>query len=255
MSCVENPKKRGRPSPPFSAKDCPGEIKTHNGATWQSVQRQNGQYYWKKIEGSPSKSSGRKSTSKSPAGRNSSRNSPAGRKSSMNSPAGRKSSKKKSPAGRKSVKKSTSGEKSKRVVCEEKGMLYNPETNRCIKDTPANRNKLTGAPDKKPAGRKSAKKSPTGRKSSGKKPAQSKPGHTKHSVVSCKADGKLYSPDTNRCIVDTAANRKKLAHHGKNPKSGELYNFNTGRMVKDTPSNRNKLQIPLEKSGQKYKII
>ena len=62
------------------------------------------------------------------------------------------------------------------------GKLLNPTTNRCIKDTPANRKKLT-------------------LQKSTQKPNKA--------TKSC-PPGKLLNPKTGRCIQDTPANRKKL---------------------------------------------
>lgn len=73
--------------------------------------------------------------------------------------------------------KPTQKPKQTKKVCPP-GKLLNPTTNRCIKDTPANRKKLT----------------------------LQKPKQTKKQCP----PGKLLNPKTNRCIQDTPANRKKL---------------------------------------------
>jgi hypothetical protein len=85
--------------------------------------------------------------------------------------------------------KPTQKPKQTKKVCPP-GKLLNPTTNRCIKDTPANRKKLT----------------------------LQKPKQTKKVCP----PGKLLNPTTNRCIKDTPAKRKKLGLEKSCPPGKQL---------------------------------
>ncbi len=244
-NCVENPKKRGRPSPPFDAKNCSGEVKEHDGEMWKSIQRQNGSYYWKKISSSNTPSRSASKSRKTPS------------KSTSKS---RKTPSKSTSKSRKTPSKSTFTD-NKEDKCIEQGKLFNPATGRCINDTPVNRKKLN-------LENLSTSKPKPGRNSSGKKVAAKSVNNT---VESCKDANKLFNPTTKRCVKDTPSNRKLIALSVSKDKptrktsdkkvvakisvvnteescsyDNKLFNPITKRCVKDTHANRIKLGIKKE---------
>ncbi len=85
----------------------------------------------------------------------------------------------------------------------------------------------------------------------------------------CPPNKPLYNPQTNRCVTDNAANRKKLANinvvenkevkkrsQKKCPSNKPLFNPKTNRCVKDTVLNRRKItQIELELDKERRKQL
>ncbi len=126
-SCVEKSEKKyqNRDSPPYSAQDCPNQVKQGKNAMYESKPNKNGVYTWRKVKEDVVSSPGRKSGSKSP--------------------------------GRTSPKRESKTKKQ----CKDEGKLLSPKSKQCIQDTNANRTKL-GLKEKpaKPRGRKSGSKSP-----------------------------------------------------------------------------------------------
>ncbi len=144
------------------------------------------------------------------------------------------------------------------------GKLINPKTKRCIMDTPANRKKIGMKLKSVPT--------PLVKKS------VLKPSPAKKAVSKC-PPGKLINPKTNRCVMDTPANRKKIGMTSTPAKkpgkittyssksdcpTGKIYNPMTKRCIMDTPANRRKCGIPLkqkpvvkekEKECEKGKIL
>ena len=87
--------------------------------------------------------------------------------------------------------------KTQKNKCPPHKPLYNPKTNRCVFDTPANRIKLAHKPSVKPSVKKPVKsliKLP-------QKQTQKK---------KCPPHKPLYNPKTNRCVLNTPANRIKI---------------------------------------------
>ena len=148
---------------------------------------------------------------------------------------------------KKLAKKLLPVKKTQKKKCHPNKPLYNPKTNRCVTDTPANRVKLAKKPSSaKPSSVKSLIKLPV-KKTQKKKCPPHKP---------------LYNPKTNRCVLDTPANRIKLAkkppvkppsvksliklspkqtQKKKCPPHKPLYNPKTNHCVLDTLANREKI--------------
>ena len=184
----------------------------------------------------------------------------------------------------KTIKKENTAVKVKKV-CTPKKPLYNPVTNRCVLDTPLNRKKL--------ALLKAAKPQPVVKKSPPLVVKKSPPPVVKKTKKVCTPKKPLYNPVTNRCVLDTPLNRKKIAllkipDHKKLskpviveqtkpvptpapkptpkptvkkcPENKPLYNPVTKRCIKNTLANMKKLGLELKqkteeiKETKKYKI-
>jgi nitrite reductase/ring-hydroxylating ferredoxin subunit len=177
----------------------------------------------KKTPGRPPKSSAKKTPGRPP--KSSAKKTP-GRppKSSPKKTPGRppKSSPKKTPgrppkdSAKKTPKKVVN--KNTKESCEKDGKLYNPESGRCVKDTRANRRKL------------GMKVEPS--ENAVRKPAErsSKGSPKKNTKESCEKDGKLFNPESGRCIKNTKANRKKLGI-----KEASAEKQTKGKFLKVTP--------------------
>lgn len=126
--------------------------------------------------------------------------------------------------------------------------LYNPKTDRCIMDTPANRKKVK------------AMKQPVVKPAQPVQPKQPTQPVVPVQKKKCPPHKPVYNPKTERCVLDTEANRKKVKAIQEAMKQKELkniiqnrrkicppekplYNPITNRCVMNTLANRKKIGI------------
>jgi hypothetical protein len=132
------------------------------------------------------------------------------------------------------VHKSMKKTKKVKKICPPEKPLYNPQTNRCVKDNALNRKKFKKMENKK--------------------------------LKICPPEKPLYNPQTNRCVTDNALNRNKLniisAITNKNkrtkkcPREKPLYNPQTNRCIKNTLLNKKKLtKLELDLDKERENIL